>query len=199
MTEDPIRKLLQQADSLAGPAPAAPPDLAGRVRRSARRRRLAAATSISLLLVIAAVIAAVFVRREAADQSTHLTARPTDRTEEKPDVAKLQAEIDRLQREINMRRAIVAALLEHEKQGEELKRLEAVAARGDPLDCIRRETDRAAHTMVRHAYLLEQKLGRTDLALETYRHVAKLFPDSAWARVARERITKLTSSTGDVT
>jgi len=195
MTDDPIRELLQEADRLAGPAPTGPEDLAARVRLSARRRRMAAATSLVALLVAAALVVGGMLLREAPEQKPDI-AEVAEGQPTTPDAEKLQAEIDRLQREIDLRRAIVNHLVLRERLRDAQARLDRLVSGPSVAERLRREEDRVAFDVARRAHRLEQLLGRTDLAVEAYGHVVRLFPTTIWARVAQERVRTLKSTQG---
>jgi len=170
-----MRGLLQEADRLAGAVPSGPADLAQRVRRSARRRRLVKGVSAAVLTLLVSATVAFLLRRER-------------RPEETIEVAKRQAEIQILQKEIDQARETVNHLLLLE-QARLLRR--ELAVRPDPLEELDRQTDRTAFILVRHANQLEHRIGRADLALTEYRRVVNMFPKTTWANIARDRIRQL--------
>lgn len=180
MSDEAIRSLLRQADQ-AGVPPSAPPDLAGRVMRLAARRRhrkaalgaLSAAACLAIAIVAAALLGpgapGTADHRERADQ--------------------LRQEIARLE----LRAQTSQAVAEHMIALEARRRTPAPAqpARaGDPERMIQQEMDKAAWSMVQLAARMSVVENRRDEAIATYRRTIALFPKTAWATVARQRLRK---------
>jgi hypothetical protein len=69
----------------------------------------------------------------------------------------------------------------------------------EPVSAVRAQMDGAAFLMVRHADRMYEELGLTASAIREYRRVLELFPDSRWARTARERLASLEQEQGDQT
>lgn len=190
MSDDSIRKLLRVADELAGPTPSGPADLAERVRRAAHRRRTAAAAVLGLVAGVG-VVAIGFLAWPGPPAEQGDVA---DGHAPQPDAAALRAEMAALQTEIDRREAVLAHVLLLEQARRQRVHVALLAGRGDPMDVIRCQTDRAACAMIRHAADLSHKLGRPDSAQAAYRRVIALFPDTPWAKVARQRTQRPGSS-----
>ena len=191
MNDDPIKKLLRDADSMAGAGPAGHDDLPGRVRGAIRRGRGAKSILLGGLAVFMIVFAGVLICRGLLGEDQSAGEARVARTPEDIDPTRLRAEIDDLQAEIRVRQAVVDRLLLLERGREARVRLAAIPDRGDPRDAIDRHTDRAAEIMVLHASRLRHRLGRTDSAIIEYQRVIALFPRSPWASVARQEIQTL--------
>ncbi len=197
MGNDPLKKLLQQADALAGSPPAMPGDLVERVRRLAvGRRRVRVGINAA-----AAILLAVGITLLWSQASTPL--RPAsepqvvDSGPPQPDVEAIKAEIERLHREADIRLAVVRRtqeILEEMRRFEELKKQPALP---DAVANARREVDKAAYVLVSQADRMCRKLDLCDSAAVKYRRVVDLFPDSRWATVARQRLSELETK-GDV-
>jgi hypothetical protein len=59
---------------------------------------------------------------------------------------------------------------------------------------VRREQDRTAYLLIYEADRLARKSEARERAVEEYRRVLALFPDTHWASVARERLVELNGS-----
>jgi hypothetical protein len=181
MTEDEIKKLLQEADKTAGGiAPV-------RVNLSAIRRRAYRKNTIILVAPLAA--AAVLM---VALSILALTFRTTEPTQEQEKIALLETQIEQLQARTDAALSLIQEVLEEERRQSRLDELQAqLASISDPIEEIRKQVDKTAFILVYEADRLYNELNQTDSAVENYNRVIKLFPENRWAKVARQRLSEI--------
>jgi hypothetical protein len=195
MNADPLEKLLREADADAGPLAPLPADLGRRVRVQAARRRwqrlgVRSAAAAAILLAIGVSIPLLTRTPVAPDTGMNVA-------ETRADVRMLQARADAhaavaarmvaLQQDETKRAAHEARLAAYEQQ----------AAGPDPVATARAAAEQAAATLVRSAYRLQRESNLPAPALETYRQVIRLFPETTWARVARVHLEQMTRPEGE--
>lgn len=198
MSDDPLRKLLQRADAMAGGPPEMPGDLARRVRiLAARRRRVRVGISAAAAGIVL-VVGMTLLWPQDPTLPQPVNESPVAQVEQsQPDIAQIKAEIERLHREANTRLAVVQRtqeILEEMKRLDELKKQTRMP---DAIANARREVDQAAYTLVSVADRMCRELDLCDSAAVKYRRVVELFPETPWAVVARQRLSELERK-GDV-
>ena len=181
MTENQIKKLLQQADKTAGGvAPV-------RVNLSAIRRRAGRKNMIILVVPLAA--AALIMVALSISTLMFRTAEPT-REQEK--IALLETRIKQLQARTDAALSLIQEVLEEERRQSRLDELQAqLASIHDPLEETRKQVDKTAFILVYQADRLYNELNQTDSAVENYNRVIELFPENRWAKVARQRLSEI--------
>lgn len=193
MNTDRLQKLLNTADAEVSMMP--PRDLVRRVfrRRALRRRRnIAVGTAAGLLIMVVGSQALL----------RPITIRPNASARHDPSPAAARVELARFaaEAEVDARLAIVDRMLALEArraaQNEQVTSV-AHALPPDPLDEVRAQVTRAAATLVRHADRLKVDYGLPQRAMETYRETIRLFPETAWARVARQQLEAMQTDEGD--
>jgi hypothetical protein len=188
MKADPIADLLQRADRAAG-APAGPSELADRVRRKARRRRSfrIAAGAVAAGVVVSAG-AALWLGRFQPGQDRPIVQKPPSREE----LARLRDEIRRLRDQADSQAAIVRHMLAlMQKQENGLEELRQQLARPDPAEQVQSQIDRAAFIILCQAERMSRQEALRPSAVEAYRRVLQLFPQSRWAVVARKKLSEI--------
>ncbi len=183
MTDEKLKKLLQQTDRFAG-VPAAVKVNITNIRQRANRRRIwyiAGPVAAAAALIIAV----------ALWQGT--TKQTKTMPPEKPQIASDDTQLQQLQDSTNQAMKIIQAALEKERnQQRKSDELNAqLAAIPDPLEKIQQEVDRTAFILVYSADRMYKELNLTDSAVETYKRVIELFPENQWAKVAQERLDKI--------
>ena len=195
MSDQRIEKLLQQADRTAGRPARVRVDIAD-IRRRANRRRLvnvAGPVAAAAVLMIALGIWSI-------------TLRTTPTTPEQDKIASLENQVKQLQARSDAAMSLIREVLEQERRQQRLDKLEAeLASIPNPLEEMQKQVDKTASMLVYQADRLYQELNQTDSAVEAYNRVIRLFPENQWARIARERLTKIenkrsnkTDSKGDL-
>jgi tetratricopeptide (TPR) repeat protein len=179
--EDKIKILLRKADQLTADVRPVHIDLA-LVRRRAERRRLiiniAAPAAIAALLFFAGIIVIQ-------------VARPHKASEQKQ-IVSLQQELKNIQAKTDAVLSLVQQVLEEERQTERLNDLQAaLASIPDPIEETQRQVDKTAFILVYQADCLYRQSNKTDSAVQAYNRVIKLFPQTRWAEVARQRLTEI--------
>ena len=188
MTEDKIKNLLQKADKTAGTAAPIPANLAADVRRRANRRRFA---TLAAPVAAAAVVLIAF-------GIWCLTGVPADQMYEQGKVAALQAEIKQLQAQTDATLKLVREVLENQRRQHRIAKLKAkLASITDPLEEVQRQVDKTAFTLVYEANRMYGELNQRDSAIQTYKRVIELFPQSTWADVARRRLSEIRNSSAN--
>ena len=178
VTEDKLRELLQEADAAAG-RPAVKSVRVATIRRRLRRRHtlLAASPFAAAAVLLLVVLALVMNSREPAEQ---------------PRIASLQEQVEQLRVRTDTAIQLVREVLEQERRRQELAALEArLAAIGAPLERANSQIDTTASVLVRRADRLYRELNQPDAAVVDYRRVIELFPQSPWAEVAQQRLSKI--------
>jgi hypothetical protein len=192
-SSDPLAELLQRADADAPTLAPLPADLPQRVRQAALRRRsrrvVIRSAAACLLLAIGASLAWQSWPRPPAGQPQPVAVRPRPAT----DPQALVAEIARLERDAAFHMAIA------DRTAEEMKRLrqpsrrgvELAARRPDPVVRAMHERDAASFVLVQRADRLQRERGRESSAIEAYLEIIRLMPESAGAKVARQRLADI--------
>jgi len=181
MTEDEIKKLLQQADKTAGGIAPVRVNISTIRRRAGRRNIiiLVAPLAAAAVLMVALGISALMFR----------TAEPT-REQEK--IALLETRIEQLQARTDAALGLIQEVLDEERRQSRLDELQAqLASIPDPLEEVQNQVDKTAFILVYQADRLYRELNQTDSAVENYNRVIKLFPENRWAKVARQRLSEI--------
>ena len=180
--EDKIKKLLQEADRMAGlPSPVSA-NLSAAVRRRAHRRHF---ISVAAPLAAAAVVL-------IAVGFLSLAIRTTETTQEQEKIALLETQLKQLQAKTDATLNLIQEVLSDEQRQQRLDELEAqLASIPDPLEEIQKQVDKTAFILVYQADRMYRELNRTDSAVETYNRVIELFPKNRWAQVARQRLSEI--------
>ncbi len=197
MTDERLAQLLKDADA-AGPVPVIPADLAERVLARAGRRRVVrvgtwAAAAAAVLM--AGVGTGIFLwhRPHAGSAGGDLVANAGLA---KPDLPALRRDMAllRIQAESNAR--VAKMMLDIEAQQRRMAQASAALRALDPLALARAEVDQAARLVVLEADRKAQE-SRSAEAAGDLKRVIEVFPGSAWAQVARERLAELTRNGGE--
>lgn len=176
MTEQRLREILERAEGGMPPPPPLPGDLGQRVRGRAVRRQMARRATLALAtLIVASSTCWLITRRSPVDvAATSKTIIATPATS----LAQLQMEGDLHQR-------VADAILRDRRQ-----EVTAAQALVDPRLLLQQQVDDTARILVQSAELMAQRDQRDD-AVENYRQVQRLFPDSSWAVVAAQHLREL--------
>ena len=185
---DQLGQLLREADASARRPVVRDGDLGATVRNVARRRRRRSVRAgvVGAVTAIVLVTGGLFVMR--AQNNVALVQR-----EVAPPVVSPEAtwrEIAMLNAEADSRMAVVERMLVMERRRTAVRERRAE----DPLLAVRREQDRAAYLLIYAADRLARKAEARERAVEEYRRVVALFPETHWSTVARERLVELGGS-----
>ncbi|MHC4680621.1 MAG: hypothetical protein ACYTEK_18195 [Planctomycetota bacterium] len=179
MTEDKMKKLLQEADRTAGKPTGIRVDLSAICRR-ANRRRLASLTAPLTAAAVVLIAAGIWTVRTAVI------------TRERERIASLENQVKQLQASTDAAINLIHEVLEQEQQQRRLDELEAqLASIPDPLEKIQKQVDKTAFILVYQADRMYRELDQTDSAVENYIRVIELFPKNRWAKVARQRLSEI--------
>lgn len=195
MTEDKLKKLLQRADRAAGGATEV------RVDVSAVRRRAGRKSMLNLIVPLAAAAVLMIALGIMA-----LMFKSKEPTQEQQKVALLEDRIKQLQARTDAIIGLIQQVLDEEKRQSRLDELQAqLASIPDPIEQVQEQVDKTAFILVYQADRFYRELNQTDSAIEAYNRVIKLFPESRWAQVARQRLEEIknkksnkTDSKGDM-
>ncbi len=181
MTEDKIKKLLQDADRIAPALPCVSSALAAAVRRRQRYRRIIKiSTAAAAFILIGAGLWALMIPLIG------------DNTPDRQKIAQLQTEVDQLRAKTDAMLKYVREVIESERRQTRLARLEAqLAAIGDPLVEIQENIDKTAFTLVYEADRMYTELNLKDFAVDAYQRVIELYPENRWADLARKRLLEI--------
>jgi len=96
--------------------------------------------------------------------------------------------------------SLIQEVLEDERRQRRLNELQAqLASIQDPFEEIQQEVDKTAFILVYHADRLYRQSNKTDSAVQAYNQVIKLFPQTQWAEVARQRLSEIKNKKTDKT
>lgn len=202
MNERRLKQWLQASDVTAT-EPALPPLDADHLerlvtRRRIRRRGFTAATTAALAFALCATFPDQTQRRVASTPEIKNSATAGAETPS-PDVKVLLRELEAMQREIDKRRAMVAAL----RQVDERERLQAeltVLQADAPPEVylvrvrIRQVRDEAAATSLVYAHALATEFEEVELAEAEYRKIASRYPGTVWSSMAEQAIPSAADS-----
>jgi len=167
MTEDKIKNLLQKADETAGvPAPVSV-NLSA-VRRRANRRRI---VSVATPIAAAAAILVAF-------GLWNLTSKNVGTTQQQQKIASLETQIEQLQARADATYNLVQEVLDNERKQQRLEE-------------IQKQVDKTAFNLVYQADRMYRELNLKSSAIQTYKRVIELFPETHGAEVARERLLEI--------
>jgi len=180
MTEDKIKNLLQKADETAGvPAPVSV-NLSAVHRRANRRRIVSVATPIAAAAAILIAVGLYGFTLRAA------------KTAHQQKIASLETQIEQLQARADATYNLVQEVLDNERKQQRLDELQAqLASIPDPLEEIQKQVDKTAFNLVYQADRMYRELNLKSSAIQTYKRVIELFPETHSAEVARERLSEI--------
>jgi tetratricopeptide (TPR) repeat protein len=179
MTEDRIKDLLQEADRIAGVPEQASVDT-GIIRHRAHKRYLARKI-VFFTAAAAAIILTISVWT--------LSVRTTKPIGDNDGLVRLQAQVKYLQARTDATLKLVQEMLQKEQKQRELEALQAqLESIGDPREEISQQVERTALILVFQADRMYRELGQKNSAIQAYSRVIELFPQSRWAKVARQRL-----------
>lgn len=197
MMDDRLQQLLLEADGAYAP-PKVDPDLAGHVRRRAKRRsarRIAAAGFAVMLVCASAVLYVGQNRRQIAtknqSQPTHSLPSHVSNEAAIPgfDAARVRREYASYQAEARIHLKAAQQWKSAEARREQNTRIARLLVEPEPMDELLEQRDRAAQTLVDYGDSMSKNPWGRSAANAAYRQVKTLFPDSAQAAVARERLS----------
>jgi len=180
MTEDKIKNLLQKADETAGvPAPVFINISAVR-RRANRRRIISIATPVAAAAAILIAVGLYGFTLRAA-KTTH-----------QQKISSLEMQIEQLQARADATYNLVQEVLDNERKQQRLDELQAqLASIPDPIEEIQKQVDKTAFNLVYQADRMYRELNLKSSAIQTYKRVIELFPETHGAEVARERLLEI--------
>jgi hypothetical protein len=208
VTDEQLRQLLRQADDSAPPRHAWSGDLARQVRTRARRRRRTVQSVAVAAFVLASVAGAglrlarlQFDRQHLAKHVTppgHVDPLPAPVSPPRPaivvDAEALRRENTQLEAEARLHQLTAEAMLRREasaaREAGMTRANDALARRPDPVVAIAAGRGQAAQTMLRYGDRLLREPDPKAAAV-AYERVLELFPSTAEAESARQRLAQL--------
>lgn len=186
MRDDPLLKLLRDADAFAAPPPPRR-DFIATVRQRARRDRAARRSlAVAMLLVVAGL--AILRARPAVDPSPELSLSvPPPAVTPSRDAAAARREFDRLNDEAASQERAAQILLARERASAQRRRWRSNLA-DDPLAS---QLERSALTLVNQGEHLLQDPTTHAEAQQAFERVLQLFPQCRSARLAKERLDEM--------
>jgi hypothetical protein len=184
VNEQEVNELLGLADAGAATQDEADPGLAGRAIDLARRRSRTRRVGYGVLSLHAAasiLLVVVWLMPRPVEDEPMASADP--QTLPVP-ISVDSHDSDALQARIAMQEAVVRSLLSTRDNST------APRQAPDPLDLIQSRIDTAARRMVLTADRIEYDTGPSDFTRGLYKDVVTNFPDTDWARLARQRISE---------
>jgi len=177
--QERIKSLLQQADRMAGPPEPVSVGLQSITRRHVHRRR-----KIVACLSIAAAI--IFIA--GAWQWTVKVGR----INEQKRVAAMETDLQLLRAQTNATLKVVNELLDRQRRQQRIAELRAkLAAIDDPLEKVNEEIETTAFIIVYYADKKWQRPSQRAAAIEDYKSVLRLFPETRSAEKAKQRLGEI--------
>ncbi|MBU0638961.1 MAG: hypothetical protein KKB50_08865 [Planctomycetes bacterium] len=200
MTKEELQQLLREADHASGPPPLLPENLAQRVRaRAARRQPLNAVGAAAVAAAILLALGLPLLQRQATTPPSAGTPPAVATHELSPtEVARIREEISELRREADLRLAVLRRTQESEAQFRRAREMRQRPMPPDAVALARKEIARAAFVIVQQADRMQRTPNQREPAIAKYRQVAELFPQTAWAAVARQRLERINANEGEV-
>jgi hypothetical protein len=182
IAESRIRELLHQADADAAAPPALGRDLVARVLQRELRiwDRIGLATSAAAAVFL--VIGVTILYRAGAPAGL---------------VGAQSADIAQLEREADSRASVARRIEELRRRDKRLAALRAQIARPDPVQQAQKELDQTALTLLQQGDHLYRDLDLAQPAADSYRAAVRLFPQTRWAAMARQRLADMRPEKGD--
>jgi hypothetical protein len=203
MPDDALKNMLKQADVTAGEPPPLPDNLAQRVRllaaRQHRRRVVSGFAAAAVVVLAVGTSALLWHSPRSLTPDGPAAAHIAQGGQERPDIASIKAEIERLDREASMRLAVVRRAQEILARRRRLEALRAaVPNEADAVVRAHRQVEQAARILVRQADQMCFELNLCDSAIVKYQRVVELFPETSWAAAARLRLSQIKAKKGEV-
>ncbi len=199
MSNERLQQLLREADAAFGDPRVGSADLPLKVRQLAkrqRRRRLFGSAAAAVLVLSLSTVAWVNRSGRPSPAPAPILA---DNSPKPLSAAELQMQIERLRDEIRTGCQAVHEVLERQEVEQRLAALRE-QAEADPLKAVNDQLDRAALTTVYQADRMYHELNLRESAIASYERTIKLFPQTHWAQVAKDRLAELkTAGNGDAT
>jgi cell division protein FtsB len=176
MTEDKIQNLLQKADETAGRPTPISINLSTVRHRANRRRIVGIAAAVAILV---------------AFSLWSLTSK-TVGTKQQQKITLLEAQLRHLQARADATFDLVKEALENERKQNQLDELQAqLASIPDPIEEIQEQIDKTTFILIYQADRMYRELNLKRSAIQTYKRVIELFPETHGAEVARQRLTEI--------
>jgi hypothetical protein len=194
MINDPIQKLLMDADQSAAP-PRVAPGLAEHVRATARRRQRNARIvyASAAVLAIAFIIGRVGFSPRGSSAPSNTVQQQIAVTADHPSITpettqSAAADINAHLQRIDEALARLAEEIRQQKLENDL------AAMREPIEKVQQQREQAALILVFYADKKFNELNLKDSAIADYKQVIAVFPDTTWAEKAREKLQKIQTS-----
>jgi TolA-binding protein len=188
MTDDKIKRMLQEADRLAG-AVRVGDDIAIKVRLRAKYRHV---RNISGAAVAAMVLISFGLWTAMVGQERDGGVKVADAAAEQVRIAKLEKQVDQLQAKNDAMLDLVNEVIERDRRDRRLAKLHAeLASIPDPIKEIEKNVDKTAFILIYQADRMYNELNQKESAVKAYQQVIELFPNNQWAEQARKRLSEI--------
>ena len=182
MKKEQIKNLLQQADQLIPNPDIDSVNLIGKIRRRAILRRTIRKTipiAAAAMILIAFSIWTVAIKQ-------------TQTTQKQEQIASLEAKVQQLQTRTDAMLNLISDVLDREQKQLRLTEARArLADMADPLEEVHRQIDKTAFILLYQADRRYNQLNLKDSAIQTYKRVLELFPQTESAKTAKQRLQKI--------
>lgn len=175
MSEDKLFQLLKQADTETEVLPLDAASLSLAVHERLRRRKQTLRYGIAAAAAII-IVACVFGQRQY------------QLYQKQRQIARLQQDIEDLNRRTEQTLALVQNLLARQEQQDELRKLNRQLMGHE--NSIRREIDETAFILVYQADRMVEKYNNAETAIDFYNQVIERFGDTPSAQTARKRLAE---------
>jgi TolA-binding protein len=188
MTDDKIKRMLQEADQQAGPAQVGD-DIAIKVRLRAKYRHV---RNISGVAAAAMVLVSFGLWTAMVGQEPDGGVKVAGTAAEEVRIAKLEKQVDQLQAKNDAMLDLVNEVLERDRRDRRLAKLHAeLASIPDPIKEIEKNVDKTAFILIYQADRMYNELNQKESAVKAYQQIIELFPNNQWAEQARKRLSEI--------
>ena len=188
MTDDKIKRMLQEVDRLVG-AVQVGDDIAIKVRLRAKYRHI---RNISGAGIAAMVLISFGVWTAMVAQKQDGGAKVADAVAEQVRIAELEKQVSQLQAKSDAMLNLVNEVIEQDRRDRRLAKLHAeLASIPDPIKEIEKNVDKTAFILIYQADRMYNELNQKESAVKAYQQVIELFPDNQWAEHARKRLSEI--------
>ncbi|MBN1795889.1 MAG: hypothetical protein JW804_04390 [Sedimentisphaerales bacterium] len=180
--EDRIQNILKKADQAAGKTTNIPSNLTDIIRLRAQRKHTTNAVFVTLFVSVPLAILGTWF----------LADRPTQIAHQDVKIETIQHKVSQLEKSTETTLALIDKILDREERLRRIDELEAkVAKMDDSLNQVRLEFDKTAFILVNNANRMYDELDMKRPAIEEYKRIISLYPQSRWAEVAKQKLLEI--------
>lgn len=205
MPPDPIKSLLQQADSSSEPTLLPSGEMARRVEGALRRQQQRRATAVAVVIPVVFGVIGLTAWRHQQNAAPMFRSEPAiairtipTTAEEQQSIAPQSDEVERalqelaeLEAEANFHRQLAQRMIDDRERDVTLALARQALTEEEPAETVRQRLDLVAYRMIARADRLRSEPHPKQDPTEIYREVVRLFPATESAAEARLRLAEI--------